>query len=218
MDVPRALEQIAEIRSAMARADVYRGYRSVPLAASGFAGLGAAWLQPKALPANDPVGFVVYWTIVAFVAGAIGASEILYNYAVNDDEVARRRTRQVTGQFLPSLLAGVIVTVSILHLSPALAAILPGLWAICFGLGTFASRMYLPRAATVVAFYYYLAGIALLWTADAPDAMNGWHVGVTFGIGQLIAAGVLYWQIERNAPARSSGLMAERNDDAKEED
>ena len=202
MDVPRALAQIAEIHSTLAKADVYRGYRSVPIAASGLVGFGAAWVQPSALSTADPVGFVVYWAIVAFVAGAVGASEILYNYVVNDDAIGRRRTRQVTGQFLPSVLAGVIVTISMLHLSTSLVPLLPGLWAICFGLGTFASRPFLPKASTLVACYYYLAGIALIWTAEAPHAMSGWHVGVTFGIGQLIAAGVLYWQIERTTSTR----------------
>jgi hypothetical protein len=210
MDVPRALAQIAEIHSTLAKADVYRGYRSVPVAASGLVGFGAAWLQPRALSTSDPVGFVVYWAIVAFVAGAVGASEILVNYVVNDDEIGRRRTRQVTGQFLPSLLAGVIVTISLLHLSTSLVPLLPGLWAICFGLGTFASRPFLPKASTLVASYYYLAGIALIWTAEAPDAMSGWHVGWTFGIGQMLAAAVLYWQIERTT--------SRRYDDEKEED
>ena len=211
VDVPRALAQIAEIHNTLAKAEVYRGYRSVPLAASGLVGFGAAWLQPEALSTSDPVGFVIYWTIVAFVGGAVGASEILYNYVVNDDEIGRRRTRQVTGQFLPSLLAGVIVTISLLHLSASLVPLLPGLWAICFGLGTFASRPYLPKATTLVAFYYYVAGIAIIWTAEAPNAMSGWHVGLTFGIGQLIGAAVLYWQIERTTTPR-------RHDDEKEED
>ena len=211
MDVPRALTEIAEIRASLAKAEVYRGYRSVPIAASGIVGFGAAWLQPAALSTSDPVGFVVYWAIVAFVAGAVGASEIVYNYLVNDDSVGRRRTLQVTGQFLPSLLAGVIVTASLLHLSASLVPLLPGLWAICFGLGIFASRPFLPKASTLVSFYYYIAGTALIWTAEAPSAMSGWHVGLTFGIGQLIGAVVLYWQVERP-------WTPGRDDDEKEED
>jgi hypothetical protein len=197
MDVPRALDQIAEIHSVLARADVYRGYRPIPIAASGVVGLVAAWLQPAALATGDGVGFVRYWVLVALAAGVVGASEILYNYIANDDEVIRRRTRQVTGQFLPSLLAGALVTVGLLHLDLALVPLLPGLWAICFGLGAFASRPFLPRGTTCVALYYYTAGIILLWTTASSQAMSGWHVGVTFGIGQLMAAAVLYWQIER---------------------
>ena len=80
---------------------------------------------------------------------------------------ARRRTRQVVGQFLPSVLAGAIITASFVHLSAALVPLLPGLWAICFGIGTFASRPYLPRASGWVALFYYAAGIALLWMRAA---------------------------------------------------
>jgi hypothetical protein len=213
MDVPRALAQIAEIHAVLARADVYRGYRSVPLAASGLVGVAAAWMQPLAIGSGDPVAFVRYWMCVAALAGAVGGSEVLYNYVVNDDPAARRRTRQVTGQFLPSVLAGAIVTISLLHLEAALVPLLPGLWAICFGLGAIASRPFLPPATTWVAAYYYIAGIVLLWIAGAPDVMSGWHVGVTFGVGQLLAAAVLYWQIERSGP--DPGIQAPGRRDAK---
>ena len=55
----RALDQIAEIHEQMAKGEVYRGYRSLPVAASGVIGLGAAWLQPAGLGAADPIGFVL---------------------------------------------------------------------------------------------------------------------------------------------------------------
>ena len=147
MDIPRALAQIEQIHEQLAKGEVYRGYRSLPLAASGVIGIVAAWFQPRAVPEHDPVGFVVYWVAIAVVAGFLGVSEIVYNYVVHDDARARRRTRLVVGQFLPSLLGGAIVTASFVHLSAALVPLLPGLWAICFGIGTFASRPYLPAPA-----------------------------------------------------------------------
>ena len=70
-----------------------------------------------------------------------------------------RRTRQVVGQFLPSLIAGAIISASFVRLMPALVPLLPGLWAICFGIGIFASRPYLPRASGWVALFYYAAGV-----------------------------------------------------------
>src|SRR4029434_9402270 len=103
------------------------------------------------------------WTTVAAGAALVGTSEIIFNYVVRDDRADRRRTRQVVGQFLPSVLAGAIITASLVHLSAALVPLLPGLWAICFGLGIFASRPYLPRASGWVAAVYYLARFRLLW-------------------------------------------------------
>lgn len=197
MDFSRALNQIADIHEQIARGEIYRGYRSLPLAASGLIGFVAAWLQPRALGLNDPTGFVLYWTAIAACAGFVGASEILYNYIVHDDRTERRRTKQVVGQFLPSLVAGMVITGSFVHLGAALVPLLPGLWALCFGIGTFASRPYLPKASGWIALFYYGAGVVLLCIARGPEPLNGWWVGGTFGAGQLMAAAVLYWNLER---------------------
>src|SRR6266540_1208840 len=201
MDLSRALGQLADIHQQIAKAEVYRGYRSLPIAASGLMGFAAAWAQTPRLGASDPIGFVVYWAAIAACAGFVGASEIIYNYVVHDDRIARRRTRQVVGQFLPSLLAGEAITVSFVHLSSTLVPLLPGLWAICFGIGTFASRPYLPRASGWIALFYYAAGVALLWLVRGPEPLRGWWVGGTFGTGQLLAAVVLYWNLEREGGA-----------------
>lgn len=212
MDIPDALSQIAHIRDQASRADVYRGYRALPVAASGLVGIAAACLQPRSLASNDPGGFVLYWTVVATCAAVIGTSEILYNYAVHDDALARARTRRVVGQFLPSLLAGAIISGSFVHLSPALVAVLPGLWAICFGIGTFASRPYLPRASGWVAAYFYGAGVALLWSASGTETLSPWHVGATFGVGQMLAAVVLYWNLERQPSGQRQPSTDDRPD------
>jgi hypothetical protein len=129
--------------------------------------------------------------------GRSGTSEILYNYVVHDDRATRRQTQRVVGQFLPSMVAGIVITWSFTHLGAALVPLLPGLWALCFGIGIFASRPYLPRASGWVALFYYAAGMALLWTARGQEPLRAWWVGGTFGIGQLMAALVLYWNLER---------------------
>jgi len=201
MELPRALAQIAEIREQVARTDVYRGYRSVPIAASGVIGLAAAWLQHSAL-GSDPVGFVIYWLTTAACAGFVGISEIVYNYVVHDEATARRHTRSVVGQMMPSLLGAVIITAAVVRSSTAFVPFLPGIWAICFGIGIFASRPYLVRASGWIALYFYAVGIALLWVAG-PATMNPWAVGGTFGLGQLMTAAVLYWNLEHEKEANS---------------
>jgi hypothetical protein len=195
MELPEALAQIAEIRAQAAKADVYRGYRPVPVALSGLIGLVAAWLQPPGL-SSDPVGFVVYWVTIAVCAGFVGVSEIVYNYVVHDEAMARRRTRLVVGQLMPSVGGGALVTAALVHQGSALVPLLPGLWALSFGLGIFASRPYLVRASGWVALYYYAAGAVLLWTAHGLDSQSAWTVGGTFGVGQLMTAAVLYWNLE----------------------
>jgi hypothetical protein len=195
MDVSRALSQIAEIHQQIAKGEVYRGYRSLPVAASGVIGILAAALQPRG--AGDPLAFVMYWAWIAALACVVGSSEIVYNYATREDAAERRRTRQVIGQFLPSMFAGVVISASFVNLSTTLVPLLPGIWAICFGIGVFASRPYLPRASGLVALFYYAAGVVLLWKSRGLGSLNGWWVGATFGAGQLMAAAVLYWNLER---------------------
>jgi hypothetical protein len=214
MDISRALNQIEDIHQQLAKGEVYRGYRSLPIAASGLLGLAAAWFQASGLGAADPIGFVLYWCGTAICAGFVGASEIVYNYVVRDDRVTRRRTRLVVGQFLPSILAGAIITASFLRLGGSLVTLLPGLWAICFGLGVFASRPYLPRASGWVALFYYAAGILLLWIAHDAQPLRAWWVGGTFGVGQLLAALVLYWNLERSEPDTVAEEMDDEEEDA----
>jgi hypothetical protein len=106
------------------------------------------------------------------------------------------------------VVAAAAISASLVHLSASLVPLLPGIWAICFGIGVFASRPYLPRASGFVALFYYAAGAALLWRARGPESLSGWWVGATFGIGQLFAALVLYWNLERDEPTGMTGHEA----------
>src|SRR4029078_4821664 len=122
------------------------------------------------------------------------------------------------GQFLPSLVAGAIISTSFIRLSTTLVPLLPGLLAICFGIGIFASRLYLPRARGWVALFYYAAGVGLLWMANGTAPLHAWWVGGTFGVGQLLAAFVLFWNLERPNVADDRYSELEDNDGWEEED
>lgn len=188
MDVGRALDQIAEIHQQIAKGEIYRGYRPLPVAASGLIGIAAAWVEPHSVTI-DPVRFVRYWMALGALAALVGFSEILHNYLVHDDPTARRRTRRVLGQFLPSLVAGLAIAPALLHSSPSFAIIIPGLWAVFFGVGVLASQPYLPRASGAVALLYFAAGV---WLLMETHALSGWQVGGVFGGGQLLGALVLW--------------------------
>jgi hypothetical protein len=193
-----ALSQISEIHEHLAKGEVYRGFRSLPVALSGVCGVAAAVVQPRLMPADDPMSGLVYWLCVAAAGGIIGGSEILYNYLFRDDPYAQRRTRKVVGQFVPCLAAGAAITWGVVHWGEALIPMLPGFWAIIFSLGIFAARPYLPRAIGWVALYYLVVGLRLLWLAPGAGSLWGWSLGGAFGAGQLAAALVLYWNLERS--------------------
>ena len=181
----------------------------MPVALSGVAGIvAAAWqsASPAAGTGTDPRTWTIYWLAVAVAALAIGCSGILWRYMREESLAEQHRTQQVLAQFLPSLVAAACITVGLLGVNPALASCLPGVWALLFGVGIFSARPYLPMAAPVVSAYYAIAGVALLW-AFATNALPpggiapafAWSVGGVFGVGQLLAAGALYWSLERNS-------------------
>ncbi len=205
-DVTRALEQLDEIQTRIARTEVYRGWRSAPVALSGLAGIAAAIAQPavQGVRATDPLAWVLYWFAVALVALAIGCGGLLWRYLREESLTEQRRTQQVLAQFLPALAAAACITVGLLRVNPALASCLPGLWSVLFSVGIFSARPHLPTAAAMVSAFYAIAGVTMLWTLGARSPAGiapwlGWTVGGVFGAGQLIAAAALYWSLERDS-------------------
>ena len=101
MRVRDALEQLDAIHAYVARAEVYRGFRVAGVALVGVIGLLAAAAQPHALADGDRPGFVGYWLMVAGACGLVGGGAAVRDYLAREDDLARRRTRQVFAQFGP---------------------------------------------------------------------------------------------------------------------
>ena len=199
MELEKALSQISEIHGHLARSEVYRGYRPLCLALSGLLALLAAGLQETLFVPGSPAAFVEYWAIVAAVCGALSASDMAYNYFFREDAFRRNKTRRVVEQFLPCLVGGAALTICLARGSSAYTALIPGLWAILFSMGIFSTRPYLPRAIGWVGLYYLVAGSVLLLLTVKDANLSPWGMGITFGAGQILAAGVLHCNVERTA-------------------
>ena len=52
-----------------------------------------------------------------------------------------------------------------------------------------------------VAVFYLLTGLTTLAVAQGGRALNPWAMGIPFGVGQLLAAAVLYRALERDHDA-----------------
>lgn len=197
MEYTKALSQISEIHAQLAKGEVYRGFRSLPVALSGVVGIAAALAQPRIVSTGDLASVLRYWVAAGVLCGLIGGTETAINYILREDAFARRRTRKVFGQFVPGLAAGAALTVGFARQGDPFVLLLPGTWALVFGLGLFAARPYLPRASGWVGLFYLAAGC--LWIAMPPagPVAFGWIVGGTFGAGQLAAAVMLFWNVER---------------------
>jgi hypothetical protein len=100
-------------------------------------------------------------------------------------------------QFLPAIVAGILLTAVVARAAPQSLWMLPGLWQMLFSLGVFASCRFLPRATFSVGVWYLATGMACL--AIGPDALaSPWEMGIPFGIGHLMVAGVLQFGYRRS--------------------
>jgi len=198
MEYSKALAQISEIHAHLDRAEVYRGFRSLPIALSGAVGIIAAVVVQYTAAASDPFALVRYWMGVGACCAAIAGVESAVNYTRREDTFSRRRTRRTLGQFVPALAVGVALAVLLPRAGERFVPLLPGLWALAFGLGLFAARPYLPRATGWIGVWYLAAGC--LWVSLPLQGIQcfSWAVGGTFGAGQLLAALVLLRNVERS--------------------
>ena len=210
-DVTRALEQLDEIHSRLARADVYRGWRSLPVALSGVVGVAAAALFPALAGAGRRESarvWVLYWIGVALGALFVGCGHLLWRHARERSAAEQRRTLHVAAQLTPALSAALVLTIVFVGVDLRLVYALPGVWALLFGVAVFSARPVLVRGSVAVATWYALAGIGLLWLFGArpldaravPTSFTilSWAVGATFGVGQCLTAAILYWSLERD--------------------
>jgi hypothetical protein len=199
MRVSEALTQLDAIHDQLTKGEVYRGFQVPGVALGGVCGLAAAAVQGHFVPPGDASTFVIYWVAVAIVCALLGSGAALHAHFFREDAYARRRSRRVAAQFLPSVAAGAVATLAFWRAGPEFVAFLPGLWALLFGLGVFATRPYLPRAVGWVGLFYLAAGTFLLAAHEQSLAtLSGWRVGGVFGLGQLGTALVLYWNLERS--------------------
>jgi len=197
MELRDALTQISEIRNQLARTEVFRGYRAMPVAFSGVlalltAAFQAAWIRE---PTAEVSTYLVLWVGAAVVSAVAAGAEMIIR-ARNSALYAREITWLAVEQFVPSLVAGGLVTVVFTRFAPESVWVLPGLWQVLFSLGIFASCRLLPRATFGVAVFYLASGLTCLAFARGDAALSPWAMGLPFGVGQLLAAAVLYRTLE----------------------
>ncbi len=200
----QALDHIAEIRRAVSRGQVFRGYRAQTTALTGVLAIVVAALQPMIVPhpwLQLPL-YLTLWGGLAIVCATIFGTELVIRMRRLGSPLQTERTADAVERFIPSLAAGAILTVVYFRFLTPQSWMLPGLWAVCFSLGIFASRTLLPRGIAPVAGFYLIAGCLNLVLARGPHAFSPWAMGLTFGLGQLMAAAVLYWNLERRHGGR----------------
>ena len=198
MELHDALSQISQIRQHMAESQVFRGHRSVTVGFSGLVAFAAGAIQRRIAP--DPVHdirpYLTLWLGAAGISVLVVAIEMIVRG--RRSSLQAQVTLLAVEQFLPCLVAGGMLTGVLVRFVPESLWMLPGLWAILFSLGAYASSRMLPRAVFWSAGFYLLAGCVCLITAKNESAFSPLAMGLTFGCGQLLTATILYWSLERH--------------------
>ncbi|MCA8967644.1 MAG: hypothetical protein KDC48_22375, partial [Planctomycetes bacterium] len=112
----------------------------------------------------------------------------------------------------PCLLVGLVLTLTLLRSEAEAGWMLPGMWAVVFSLGAFASRPFLENAATWIGLFYLGSGSLLLcYGRDFPLAP--WTMAATFGLGHLLGAALLYFTLERPVGRAATPALEGLTDD-----
>ena len=194
-DLQQALEEISAIRGQLARGTRFRGYGPRSIASTGALALAVAlgqswWFRGRPI---DPEAFLWAWIITAIVSATLSGWEAMVRSRRMHDGLAARMMQTAVEQFVPAVVAGLLLTVVVIQAAPHEEWMLPGLWEMTFGLGIFASRQFLPTPMFAAGLWYLVSGLSCLALQADSHALAAWTMGIPFGIGQLIVAVVLQW-------------------------
>jgi hypothetical protein len=197
-DLQEALAQISLIRTHLARGTQFRGYGPRSIAASGLAALAVTlgqlwWFRGRSI---DPHAFLLAWILTAVVSAALSCWEAVVRSQKIHCGLSREMIQTAMEQFIPSAVAGLLLTVVVVRDSPYEEWMLPGLWAIAFSLGIFASCRFLPRPVFLVGLWYLVAGLCCLASQASSHQLAPWTLGASFGVGQLLMAAALQFGYE----------------------
>jgi hypothetical protein len=198
-DLYKALGDISSIRRQMASTTEFRGYGPATLAATGMfailAGGGqAVWLPD---PANHISAYLSIWITTAALSAALTAVQMYMRTRRIHSGLSDEMLRMAVVQFLPSVGAGLLLTIVLVHYVATAAWMLPGLWQMIFGLGVFSSCRFLPRPMIAAGAWYLLTGLSCL-AMGSTRALSPWTMGISYGAGQLLVAAILLFSSQEN--------------------
>lgn len=197
-ELKRALADIDAIRGQIAGSTQFRGYGPASVAATGVLACVVAQCQSRwfelrghGVTQQDMHGYLAVWVGVAGVAVLLTALETLKRARQAHSELANEMIHRALEQFVPALMSGALLTIVMLRCAPQNLWMLPGLWQVIFSLGVFASCRFLPRQMFVVGVWYLSAGLAGIALGGIKGTCSPWTMGIPFGVGQLLVAGIL---------------------------
>lgn len=191
-ELHKALGDISSIRKQVARTTEFRGYGPATLAATGAFAIVAAVIQNVWVPnpGTDINRYITVWVTTALISAVVTGFQMYTRSRRLHSGLSDEMIRLAVEQFLPAVGTGLLLTIVILRLVPGSAWMLPGLWQVIFSLGVFSSRRFLPRPILVAGIWYLFTGLTCISFGDS-RALSPWAMGISFGVGQFLVAGIL---------------------------
>ena len=202
-DLHRALGDISSIRRQVAQSTQFRGYGPATLAATGLFAISAAVVQSLWIPnpSTTVSRYLAVWIATAVISAGITAVQMHTRSRRMHSSLSDEMIRMAVEQFLPAIGTGLLITVVLVASQPHLAWLLPGLWQIIFALGIFSSCRFLPRPIFAAGAWYLFTGLVCLGLGNG-YALSPWTMGLSFGVGQLFVAGILFHAAKENPDER----------------
>src|SRR5215475_14153916 len=192
-DLHKALGDIGSIRRQMASTTEFRGYGPTTLAVTGAFAILAAVAQTLWVP--DPArhipAYLGIWIATAVLSAALTGFQMYTRTRRIHSGLSNEMLRMAVEQFLPSVAAGLLLTIVLLRYVPQASWMLPGMWQIVFSLGVFSSCRFLPRPIVIAGAWYLLTGLSCLAMAGN-RALSPWTMGISYGAGQMLVAAILW--------------------------
>ena len=188
-DLREALSEIHSIRASVSRLIEFRGYGPTTVGITGLLAIVVASAQQ--LRIVDSSHYLALWIGTAFVSLALIVIETIVRSRRIHSFLAMQMVHSALEQFLPPIVAGLLLTAVMARTAPQNLWMLPGLWQVLFSLGVFASCRFLPRPIFWTGVWYLTTGMSCLAFGHADWAFSPWEMGVSFGVGQLLVAAVL---------------------------
>jgi hypothetical protein len=191
-DLHKALSDIGRIRLQLAAGTMFRGFGPAVIAATGLLALATAAVQSLLLDPPDAFAFVALWGAVAVLSAVLIGIEMVARTRRHHGGLADAMLFNAVEHFLPVGIAGAVIGAVLLRFAPDVAWVLPGIWEMLLGVGLFVALRFLPRSIALGGAWYFLAGATVLILASGSRALSPWAMGIPFGLGQLLVAGLLH--------------------------
>jgi len=183
-DLDKALADIVEIKSRLARSSEFLGLGPAALAASGALAFFVAMAQSILPGATEPLPYFTAWVATAIAACGLIGAEMLRRGRHHHAGLADQMIREAVLHFVPAGVAGAALLAFFAQYAPADLWLVPGLWLVLVSLGIFAAARSLPPGMIYAGAWYLLSGFTVLLLAATGHTLSPWSMGLPFALGQ----------------------------------